>query len=289
VVKVDQPGAEVYVDGKRHTITGAGDAKPTEIRVREGVRHLKVVKEEFEPYTEDVTVALGERKTLQVRLKRKDWGERRAAEWVLQIGGSLSVKLDKGGEPLELGGAATALPERSFFVDAITLIGNQRVSDGGLQNLVGLRSIQALRLGASSLSDTGMASVCSLTTLTELGIGGTKVTDPGLEHLDNLKNLKILNLANCQVGGAGLFQVGRLTELDKLHLGGVQVGDTGLATLAGLNKLTFLSLVDNFRATDAAMDRLKSLGNLQLIWLKGTKISDGAVRRNFPQCTIDRT
>ena len=69
VVEVDQPGAEVYVDGQRYTLTRPGDKEPIQVEVQEGTRQLKVVKGGFETFTKDFTVKSGDKETIRVRLE----------------------------------------------------------------------------------------------------------------------------------------------------------------------------------------------------------------------------
>jgi hypothetical protein len=288
VLKVDQPEAELYVDGTRYRLTRPGDEEMIEIEVREGPRHLKVVKDGFEPYTKDFTVASGEKKTVQVRLKPIGWVERRAAEWVLQIGGKLSIKMDKGNDNIALDASSHHLPEVPFSIIVIDLENNKSVTALGLKNLEGLRRIQELNCWNSSVDDAGMASVCTLGSLTMLSIGFTKVTDGGLLQLERLDQLTELRLVGLPLGDQGMSHVGKLVRLETLRMAKVQVGDTGLAQLKGLHNLKSLFLQENSQVTDAAMDSLKSLSNLKSISVAGTKITDGAIRRNFPGCTIAR-
>jgi formylglycine-generating enzyme required for sulfatase activity/serine/threonine protein kinase len=69
VVEIDQPGAEVYVDGKRHATSATGDSVPIQIEVLEGIRQLRVVKGGFETYTRQLTIAPGGKETLRVTLE----------------------------------------------------------------------------------------------------------------------------------------------------------------------------------------------------------------------------
>jgi hypothetical protein len=69
VVEVDQPGAEVYVDGRRHAITRPDGKEPVSIKVQEGSRQLKVVKGGFETFTREVTVKPGGKENVRVRLE----------------------------------------------------------------------------------------------------------------------------------------------------------------------------------------------------------------------------
>jgi hypothetical protein len=56
VVEVDQPGVEVYIDGKQYTITRPDEKEPIRVELQEGARQLKVVKGGFETLTREFTV-----------------------------------------------------------------------------------------------------------------------------------------------------------------------------------------------------------------------------------------
>ena len=70
VVKVNEPGAAVEVDGVKITITTPDDKQPVEIRIEEGKHTLKVTKGGFETYTEKFTIASGGKESISVELKR---------------------------------------------------------------------------------------------------------------------------------------------------------------------------------------------------------------------------
>jgi formylglycine-generating enzyme required for sulfatase activity/serine/threonine protein kinase len=69
VVEIDQPGAEVYVDGHRYSITPAGDREPVQVEVQEGTRQLKVVKGGFETFTRAFAIKSGDKQVVRVRLE----------------------------------------------------------------------------------------------------------------------------------------------------------------------------------------------------------------------------
>src|SRR5262249_5761871 len=88
--------------------------------------------------------------------------DRRAAEWVLSIGGAVGIR--SRGQEQEIR-AATELPQQTFQLQIIHLNGNQKVSDAGLANLKGLTSLRDLKLGHTRVSEAGLAHLNSLTQL----------------------------------------------------------------------------------------------------------------------------
>ena len=66
--------------------------------------------------------------------------------------------------------------------------------------------LQAIDLGGTKITDSGLEYFKSLTRLTYLGLGETQITDTGLAHLKDLNQLRELNLYNTRVTDAGLEQ-----------------------------------------------------------------------------------
>jgi hypothetical protein len=70
VVEVNEPGAEVFVDGEKVTVTWGKDGKTAEVRVKPGTRKVELTKDGFTTSGEEVTVAEGERKVIIARLEK---------------------------------------------------------------------------------------------------------------------------------------------------------------------------------------------------------------------------
>jgi serine/threonine protein kinase len=112
--------------------------------------------------------------------------DRRAAEWVLSIGGIIGIKKDAGEVHIE---AVGGLPVGAFELTFVRLSGNPKVSDAGLARFKDCKN------------------------LTQLLLNNTQVGDAGLAHFKDWKNVTTLNLARTQVSDAGLAQGERI----KLH------------------------------------------------------------------------
>ncbi len=145
-----------------------------------------------------------------------------------------------------------------------------KVTDAGLKELAGLKSLQALYLAGNGreaetqLTDTGLKALASLKSLQILDVRGTKVTDAGLKHLAALKSLQSLYLTDCQVTDAGLKELAGLNSLQVLNLGDTKVTGAGLKELAGLKSLQALYLY-NTAVTDAGLTDLAALKSLQML------------------------
>ena len=128
-----------------------------------------------------------------------------------------------------------------------------KVTDAGLKELAGLKSLQALYLAGkdygaeSQVTDAGLKELAGRKSLQILDVRWTKVTDAGLKELAGLKSLQSLYLTGCQVTDAGLKELAGLKSLQVLNLGDTKVTGAGLKELAGLKSLQALYLYDNAR------------------------------------------
>jgi Leucine-rich repeat (LRR) protein len=278
VVQVDDPDVEVTVrqggavvrdrSRKREFVLTAGDG---ELEVFEKASGMRLTTRKF-------TLTRGGRETVEVRLeevrakkpavaagawsgkqdKARGDADRRAAEWVLSVGGVATIRMEGQDQEIAPG---KGLPAGRFQVLVVDLRDNKQVSDAGLAHLQGLANLHSLWLDGTRLSDAGLAHLEGLANLSGLSLTGTPVGDAGLAHVKGLKNLQVLFLPGTRVGDAGLAHLRGLTNLRLLHLEGTLVGDAGVAHLKGLTNLTYLWLKGT-RVGDAGLAHLKGLTNL---------------------------
>jgi hypothetical protein len=118
-----------------------------------------------------------------------------------------------------------------------------RVNDAGLQHLVRLTCLRSLDLSYTSVSNTGMSYLASLTSLTELAlIGNDRISDLGLEHLQELP-LIIVDLALTSVCTRGGLQLlNHCLQLDLI----------GMTALRGTRKEMFHHLTAVVDLTDSS-------------------------------------
>ena len=91
---------------------------------------------------------------------------------------------------------------------------NDQVTDAGLKDLAGLKSLEVLHLGNTKVTGAGLKELAGLESLQALYLYDTPLTDAGLKHLAALKSLRYLNLAHCSgVTDAGLKDLGALKSL----------------------------------------------------------------------------
>lgn len=121
-------------------------------------------------------------------------------------------------------------------LETLLLFSDSRVTDAGMKNLGGLRSLRVFILGSSpahrnQITDEGLAYLAGLTKLETLSVSQSLVTDAGLVHLKNLTNLGWLGLSGSLVTDQGLMHLEKLNNLKDVHLYGTQVTEKGVANL----------------------------------------------------------
>src|SRR5207253_1774575 len=111
-----------------------------------------------------------------VKVTPQELADGRAAEWVLSIGGRISITEDGKERGI---GAVGDLPRGAFELNCVFLLNNPKVSDAGLAHF----------------------TACKYLTL--LDLASTQVSDEGLVHFKDCKYLTLLFLSNTKVGDAG--------------------------------------------------------------------------------------
>jgi Leucine-rich repeat (LRR) protein len=90
--------------------------------------------------------------------------------------------------------------------ESLNLQGTQ-VTNAGLKELAGLKSLQTLNLSNTKVTDVGLKDLAGLKSLHSLDLGRTQVTDKGLKELAGFKSLQTLNLGFTRVTDAGVAEL----------------------------------------------------------------------------------
>ena len=200
--------------------------------------------------------------------------DRRAAEWVLSIDGT--VILNVNGQVRGIDKAAD-LPKEQFLLTGINnLGGNKKVSDAGLAHLKHCQNLTGLYLEYTQISDAGLAHLKDCKNLTDLALPGTKVTDAGLAYFKDFKNLTILVLAGTQVSDVGLAHLKDCQNLTALEVSSTMISDAGLSQLKEFKKLTRIGL-SGTQMSDAGLAHLKDCKSLTSLRLYGPQFSDAGL------------
>jgi Leucine-rich repeat (LRR) protein len=203
--------------------------------------------------------------------------DRKPAEWVLGLGGTVNVKIPHGGwrELKNIG----EIPKGVFRIEWINLNDNQQVTDEAIKNIATLSSIRELALARTPISDAGLRHIRGLIGLKKLDLLGTPITDAALQEINSLKNLKILNLNETEITDRGLTALQDLKQLEELHLWMCKnVGDQGMQYLKGMPRLRWLNM-EGSQVGDNGVAHLSQLKALQVLGLGATRITDAGLEK----------
>uniref|UniRef100_A0A7C4LLH5 non-specific serine/threonine protein kinase n=1 Tax=Schlesneria paludicola TaxID=360056 RepID=A0A7C4LLH5_9PLAN len=209
--------------------------------------------------------------------------DRRAAEYVLSIGGQ--VQLNDKNEWIN----APTLPKEPFRLTAVNLQSNEKVTDAGLAHFKDCKGLLQLRLEYTKVTDAGLAHFQDCKGLTHLILYNTRVTDAGLAHFKDCKGLTALQLGGTQVTDAGLAHFQDCKGLMHVYLGWTQVTDAGLAHFQDCKGLTHLTLEDT-RVTDESLPWISGQLRLSTLSIPSTRISllgYEQLKTAMPRCNID--
>jgi len=328
VIEVDQPEAEVHIDGeKRLSVKDPPGGEDVEVRLKVGEHVRSSRNNGREEDTAHILVTSSENEVVRVHLEPLPPNDlpgkstpfalegpdpqRVAAKWVLDSGGWIEVSF--GGGRREITRTADLPDERIIVVqaaiqhdksfmdeDLIHFKSFTSLQQGKLQGTsvtgTGVRYlphrgvVRHLNLGQTAITDEGLEQIGKLDGLTALNIGLNRgFTDVGLRHLTALKGLRLLDLCNTKVTDEGLAHVGELTKLRWLSLHSTKVTNEGLVHLRNLGQLEDLNLIRT-KITDEGLDHLRVLANLKDLDLP-VAVTDEAVRKlkeEIPGCDINR-
>ena len=99
-------------------------------------------------------------------------------------------------------------PQTAFGLD----LHNTSVSDAGLKELAGLKSLRALDLHFTQVTDAGLKEMANLKRLEALSLSLPGITDVGLKELAALKSLQLLDLDDTKATDAGVKELARAEE-----------------------------------------------------------------------------
>jgi internalin A len=146
-----------------------------------------------------------------------------------------------------------------------------------------------LGLNATKMTDEGLKELAGLKSLQAIYLAGTQVTDAGLKELAGWKSLRTLDVRWTKVTVAGLKELARHQSLQRLYLNHCGVTDAGVKELTRLKNLQILNISAS-EVTDAGLKEVAALKDLQSLIMWGTKATPAGIaelRKELPKCRID--
>jgi internalin A len=135
------------------------------------------------------------------------------------------------------------------------------VTDIGLKDLKDCKNLWHLTL-PGAITDEGMKELNGMRSLTSLSLCQTRITDAGLKELKGLANLRFLDLTGTQVTDVGLRELKGLKNLTDLRLRGTKVTGLGMMELSALKNLKRLDIEVTEQVTDDTLRSLRKIGLL---------------------------
>jgi serine/threonine protein kinase len=230
---------------------------------------------------------------------------RRAAEWVLSLGGEINVKGVAGGIK-----AVKDLPSGRFSIQRIFLNLKPKegaaITDDDLTRLNGLRDLEVLQLHhLPNVTGSGLAALASCAdSMREIECYNVGLQPACIDHLLRWKNLQVVNFndtksltsealarlaalkhlrdlslrGNPGFDSKALLALAECTKVTSLDLNGTAVADEGLSALKGMTGLERLDLVDVRGVHGSGLAHLAGLMQLKTLRLANTQVVDESLR-----------
>ena len=175
---------------------------------------------------------------------------------------------------------------------------NGKLSDAGMEQLAGLRNLEAFSFVGTQITGKAYAKFEGLTKLIKVSHRGSSINDEGLKELcDHLPNLESISLAHAKFTDAGAVHLGKLTKLksfeigtpnatpaclvhiQKLPLESLQLGEgfdksEALPMITGITSLKRLTLTNCKTTTDDDLRLLATMKQLESLELGSPLLPD---------------
>lgn len=240
--------------------------------------------------------------------------ERRAAQWILDLGGELEVQSNR--QKIEVK-ARTQFPNEPFHVEKVTLFAkpaadgqlpglgnhaeylddfqhptglylrNLTLEHADLERIGNLTNLQLLAIQNCHITNTSLGHFKLLRRLQTLNLQGSSFDDRAIEHLDLQTSLESLNLNQTKITDKCLTYLQKRLLLQQLFLDNTAVTDAGMTEVARM-PIERLSLKDT-QVGDPGIKHLEELTGLWQIYLSGTKATPAgiaALRKACRKCDI---
>ncbi len=170
-------------------------------------------------------------------------------------------------QPCQLSDAALRTIGQLSRLEALELIGDNSVTDAGMQPLSALSNLRAFVMHTSRLNGPGLAALRGLSHLQLLAVPDAPIDDRGLNIIAGMSGLKALDLAHTAITDAGLRALrDKLPELAQIDLAGTKVTDQGLDVLLDRAKLQQIYAIDTGMSI-ALLKKLIASDEQMCVWV----------------------
>jgi hypothetical protein len=203
--------------------------------------------------------------------------DRRAAEYVLYVGGALRVNDTERDIR-----AAADLPKGVFRLTGTNFEANGPLTDAGLSAFRDVKHLTSLNLSFTPITDAGLANFKDSKGLKHLNLNGTKVTDIGLANLKDCADLSSLYLGDTKVTDAGVLGFKSLSGVTRFSGANTGMTDAAMAAFKGCTAMDHFS-VHGTRVTDAGLAVFEGTKTVVILNLSNTAVTDAGLA-TFRDC-----
>lgn len=187
---------------------------------------------------------------------------------------------------------------RLVNLKSLRFTNNGKLTDTGLENLAGLKNLEAFSFVGTGMKGHAFAKFEGWTRLTRCSFRGSSIDDNGLRHLcERFPNLESISLAHAKFTDAGAVHLAKLTKLKGLEIGSrnattaclrhlitlpldyLQLGDgldspQGIAEIKGITTLRRVTLTHCEALNDDGLKLAASLTQLEQLEIGGLALPD---------------
>jgi hypothetical protein len=134
-----------------------------------------------------------------------------------------------------------------------------------------------LRMSGKGVSDATVARIAGLRSLCALTLERTAITDASLSAIGQLSQLAYVNLSSTRVSGESIEQLSGLCSLREVVLDGTSLNAAGVRVLSSLALIEAVSLNDT-PITDNEVRQIATMASLRFVSFVGTKTTEDSIR-----------
>ncbi|MCC9608370.1 SUMF1/EgtB/PvdO family nonheme iron enzyme [Blastopirellula sp. JC732] len=221
-----------------------------------------------------------------------DSADRRAAEYVLSIGGQVRINDDSHLGTNTLIKNPNQLPNEAFRLTHVELANNNEITDQGLSAFQGTSNLRRVKvLNSSKVTAAGLAHLAENRSITFLELWGCQLTSNVFSHLQKMDSVIDFRFGYNSLNDDDMQFFREFPSTPRLRclmLSNTSIGDEGIACLADARELRQLN-VNKTSLTDKSFDTFLNLPLLQNLHLTETKVTPAGVakfKQARPTCRV---
>ncbi len=196
--------------------------------------------------------------------------DRKAAEWVLSVGGKVSVIV--GGQERFVP-AAAQLPSELFRLTGIDLQDIKSVEDDSLAHLENVTLCRGISLWGTNITDEGLKHLENMVGLNSVGVFATRVTGTGFKYLRRATSLSNVGAWQANFTDEGLEVLKSFPALSGMYLFSNTFTDVGMSYIRDMKHLRSMNIFSD-KLTNRGLEYLSEAPELEEIWTQKGPLTD---------------